>query len=335
MQNQQYLNEFKENLTKIAELNPKDLIRREELGAELNFGDAEDDIEQAINLFKKLNDIDTSLLPDTQIDYLNVHMKTFLDAIESIKKYSAIQGLQERTNRINRIKGSNYNEWYNAIAPVVSFCGKSGTDYEALQRKAREAVENLNKELKKASNDREKAQTEIQETLVAVKKAAAEVGVTQHTTNFKDAADDFAKGKALWTKVIIGLLATIILYSFVVFWACPIEMQEPYLYVFLQTALPRFTGLVALFYALFVATSNYKAQAHNYIVNKNKQNALSTFETFVKASDNDEIKNAVLLQTTKAIFSNTQSGYLKNESMGDEGSQIIEIVKDVSKIAKP
>lgn len=335
MQNQEYLDKFKENLAKIAELNPKDLIRREELGTEMNFADAEDDFEQAINLFKKLNDIDTSLLPNEKLNSLNTQMNDFLSAIDSIKTFSATQGLQERNSRISRIKGSNYNTWYNAISPVVSFCTKAGTDYEALQRKARESVENLSKELVKAAEERAKAQEEIQETLAAVKKAAAEVGVTQHTTNFKDAADYFAKGKALWTKVIIGLLVTIIIYSFVVFWACPIEMKEPYLYVFLQTSLPRFTGLIALFYALFVSTNNYRAQAHNYIVNKNRQNALSTFETFVKASDNDEIKNAVLLQTTKAIFSNTQSGYLKNESMGDEGSQIIEIVKDVSKIAKP
>lgn len=335
MQNQEYLDKFKENLAKIAELNPKDLIRREELGTEMNFADAEDDFEQAINLFKKLNDIDTSLLPNEKLNSLNTQMNDFLSAIDSIKTFSATQGLQERNSRISRIKGSSYNTWYNAIAPVVSFCTKAGTDYEALQRKAREAVENLTKVLSEAAKEREEAKAEIQETLAAVKKAAAEVGVTQHTTNFKDAADAFETGKKSWAITIGSLLLVIIMYSFIAFWYCPIEMKEPYFYVFLQAALPRFTGLVALFYALFVATSNYKAQAHNYIVNKNKQNALSTFETFVKASDNDEIKNAVLLQTTKAIFSNTQSGYLKNESMGDEGSQIIEIVKDVSKIAKP
>ena len=91
---------------------------------------------------------------------------------------------------------------------------------------------------------------------------------------------------------------------------------------------------LVLFYLLTIATGNYRAQSHNYIVNKNKQNALSTFETFVKATDNEEIKNAVLLQTTKAIFNNTQSGYLKNECIGEESSQIIEVFKDFSKMPK-
>lgn len=77
---------------------------------------------------------------------------------------------------------------------------------------------------------------------------------------------------------------------------------------------------------------NYRAQAHNYIINKNKQNALSTFETFVNASSNEEIRNAVLLQTTKAIFSNPKSGYLKEDGSSDDSAHIIEIIKDVSKL---
>ena len=78
-------------------------------------------------------------------------------------------------------------------------------------------------------------------------------------------------------------------------------------------------------------------QKRNKIIlnrNKNKQNALSTFETFVKATSNEEIRNAVLLQTTKAIFSNPQSGYLKEDGSNDEPTQIIEIVKDMSKVIK-
>ena len=91
---------------------------------------------------------------------------------------------------------------------------------------------------------------------------------------------------------------------------------------------------IAILNYLITCGKNYRAQAHNYIINKNKQNALSTFETFVKATNNEEIRNAVLLQTTKAIFSNPKSGYLKEDGSDDEPTQIIEIVKDMSKVIK-
>ena len=203
-----------------------------------------------------------------------------------------------------------------------------------MQRKAREALELFETEQAQAKSEREQAKIEIEEIKKAVQKAAAEVGVTQHTTNFKEAADYFDKNRSFWMKVIIGLAVTSIVYIFGMFVLVPVQVQEPYFYSFLQGAMPRFAGLLVLFYLLTIATGNYRAQAHNYIVNKNKQNALSTFETFVKATDNEEIKNAVLLQTTKAIFNNTQSGYLKNECIGEESSQIIEVFKDFSKISK-
>ena len=44
--------QFDTNLSTIKKFNAKDLIRRDELGSELNFADAETDFETAINLFK-------------------------------------------------------------------------------------------------------------------------------------------------------------------------------------------------------------------------------------------------------------------------------------------
>lgn len=333
MQNQEYLNKYNQYLEEIKFLNPKDLIRRDELGVELNFSEAEDLFERTINLFKGLVNVDISSLPDQKINQLNIEMAKFISCINDIRTFKASQGKGERDNRINKIK-SGYEGWYNIISPVIAYCTKAGTDYDALQRKAREALDEFNTLQEQAKAEREQAKRDIEETKMAVQKAAAEVGVTQHTTNFKEAADYFDSQRNFWLICIISIAGLIIAYALGSFVCFPIQMSEPYLYTFLQAALPRFTGLVVLFYLLAVATNNYRAQAHNYIVNKNKQNALSTFETFVKATDDDEIKNAVLMQTTKAIFSNTQSGYLKNECSSEETSQIIEIVKDASKFTK-
>ena len=333
MQNQEYLNKYNQYLEDIKLLNAKDLIRRDELGIELNFSEAEDLFERTINLFKGLINVDISSLPDQRINQLNGEMAKFMTCINEIRSFKASQGKGERDNRINRIK-SGYENWFNIISPVIAYCTKAGTDYDALQRKAREALVSFEALQEQAKIDREQAKIEIEETKRAVQKAAAEVGVTQHTTNFKEAADYFDKNSDFWMKVIIGMSVVSIAYIFGVFVLVPVQVQEPYFYSFLQGAMPRFTGLLVLFYLLTIATGNYRAQSHNYIVNKNKQNALSTFETFVKATDNEEIKNAVLLQTTKAIFNNTQSGYLKNECIGEESSQIIEVFKDFSKMPK-
>ena len=77
------------------------------------------------------------------------------------------------------------------------------------------------------------------------------------------------------------------------------------------------------------ALRTYRAQQHNYIVNKHRENALKTFEAFVSAAGSDqEIKNAVLLEATRTVFAPQVSGFIHQESEPDTRSaQVIEIVR--------
>lgn len=322
---------YKNSLSTIKDFNAKDLVRRDELGAEMSFADAEDDFESAIGLFKGLLDIDITRIPPSKVMVLIRDMDNFIGCVQAIKAFSSTQGVDTRQSLINNIIDS-YDGWFNDISPVIAYCIKADTDYDALKRQAQQAKDDIVAELQQAKTEREETKQQTDEIIAAVQKAAHSVGVTNHTVNFQEAADSFEKKKGYWANRILGLSIVIVLYSLASFWYCPIQLEEPYLYHFLQAALPRFTGLVVLFYGLTICSRNYRAQAHNYIINKNKQNALSTFETFVNASSSEEIRNAVLLQTTKAIFSNPQSGYLKEDGSSDDSAHIIEIIKDVSKL---
>ncbi len=63
------------------------------------------------------------------------------------------------------------------------------------------------------------------------------------------------------------------------------------------------------------------------MVNRHRQNALSTFEAFVKAASDDDTKNAVLLRATEAIFSLAPSGYVERQSEGQMTPQVIEVLR--------
>jgi len=70
-------------------------------------------------------------------------------------------------------------------------------------------------------------------------------------------------------------------------------------------------------------------------LNKHRQNALNTFETFSKAAGTDtQTKNAVLLEATHAIFSNQQTGYLNQDGESDSPNRIIEIIKSSTSSAQ-
>ncbi|HEY5750383.1 MAG TPA: hypothetical protein VIU12_30170 [Chryseolinea sp.] len=87
---------------------------------------------------------------------------------------------------------------------------------------------------------------------------------------------------------------------------------------------------VALFYGINMCLKSYRAQKHNQILNEHRHNALQTFDLFEKSSNDSQTKSAVLLEVTRTIFANQQTGYGgPNDNDGNDNlpSKIVEIIK--------
>jgi DNA phosphorothioation-dependent restriction protein DptG len=87
--------------------------------------------------------------------------------------------------------------------------------------------------------------------------------------------------------------------------------------------------LSVVFFGMGWAAKNYRAHKHNETVNRHRQNALRTFETFAAATEDKTTKDAVLLQTTKAIFEPQTSGYLTGEAEKVPSGAVVEVLKNV------
>ena len=324
------ITEIKDLFTEINNIDPGSLIREEELGKSLSFSDFFKDFTRIINFFKKLTYLDISTLPTTQLTLLKADISAFLNQIENIKafKVDVNNAMPERDAVANALI-SQYQYYFDQLSPIITYCEKEGTDYQALQIEVNKIVEDINIKSKKISDDFDSKMLELNNTLEAARKAAHEVGITQHTVNFEEASKKYKSLSKYWLYSIIFTGFIIIIFSLYIFnLPIKIEANDPYAsYRFIQAAVARFTALFTIVILLFWEVRNYNAAQHNYTINQNKQNALSTFETFVSAARDEETKNAVLMQTTKAIFSNLPSGYLKNDSGDDGSSQIIEIAR--------
>lgn len=327
------IQEIKELFIEVKNVDPDSLIREEELGKALSFSNFFDDFTKIINFFKKLTYLDISTLPTSQLTTLKNNITSFLSKIESIKTFTvdANNAMAERDNAANALI-SQYQYFFDQLSPIITYCEKDGTDYQALQLEVNKIVEDINAKFIEISEEFDQRKSELDIVIDAVKKAAQEVGVTQHTINFESASKKYKTLSYCWLAAISVTTIIIICASLFAF-NSPIEIDpnDSYAsYRFIQAAIARFTALFTLLIILFWEVRNYNAAQHNFIINQNKQNALSTFETFVSAARDEETKNAVLMQTTRAIFSNLPSGYLKNESADDGTSQIIEIAKSVN-----
>lgn len=329
-------NELLTYLGQLFSIQPEDLVRSEDLGKDLNFEMGLPFFRRSLKLFHDLSESNLDNIPYSVLSSLKNATKQAAERFEQIKVFTATDSnpISTRDSHVNYIR-DQYDEWFKIISPVISFSIRKGTDFEALEREARETLIQMGATTDEIVKYGDKMRGEVESTLEKVRRAAADVGVAQHATHFAGESEFHKNESVKWliTTVALGIITVCWgLFSFK-FHAVPVS-NPPTTVELIESVASKLIVLSALYYVLVWSAKNYNAHRHNFIVNKHRQNALSTFETFIKAAGNDiDTKNAVLVQTTQCIFGQQVSGYISKE--GDQESlKLIEIMRSVGTIGK-
>jgi len=248
------IQEIKNLFIEVKNVDPGSLIREEELGKALSFSNFFDDFTRIINFFKKLTYLDISTLPTSQLTTLKNNITSFLSKIESIKTFTvdANNAMAERDAAANALI-NQYQYFFDQLSPIITYCEKEGTDYQALQLEVNKIVEDINAKYVEISEEFDQRKSELDIVIDAVKKAAQEVGVTQHTINFESASKKYKTLSYYWL-VAISVTTVIIIFASLFAFNSPIEIDpnDSYAsYRFIQAAIARFTALFTLLIILF------------------------------------------------------------------------------------
>jgi hypothetical protein len=259
----------------------------------------------------------------------------------------------ERANLITLLKNLA-SEALNNIGQIVAVCNISkSSSYEARAESALQALQQniaeANKAAAAALENQKKAQAEIESVLTAAKVAAQTVGIVEHSKFFQQESLDHQKASTTWLMVTIFLTALAVGLGWLnyshsldaltaVISKAPQNDksqdsskqtgQEPATTALqIQLAVAKLIIFSVLFSAVVWTGKVYRAHRHNFVINRHRLNALSTFEAFAKATDDQQIKNAVLLQATQCIFGPQPTGYITGENESEGYPQILEIVR--------
>ena len=252
----------------------------------------------------------------------------------SVQEFSPAQNsnpLNVRNSLIDQVRDS-YDAYFQVISPVIAYSIRKGTDFETLEKKAQEIVASMEGSKNEQIEKQRQISSEMESVLQKVRQAAAEVGVAQHATHFMEEAQGHDKSSKRWLfTTIVAALVTIGwgILSFFIHPDVKAPLSEPSTSQVIQFTVAKIIILSALYYFLVWCARNYNAHRHNLVVNKHRQNSLRTFETFVKAAGNDQdTKNAVLIQATQSIFSAHSSGYIHKEHEVESPNKFIEILRN-------
>jgi len=313
-----------------------DSFVRPELGTQLTFEPLRPAIESLIEVSKGLSDAPLDVLPYPLLQKALNAYGTIESRMQELKTFDVValstqnqNPVGYRQNIIQNFDASN-NTFWEQIAPVVSFIGATSLKRDSNLLATRQLMEQAQGALRGAQT----SQDELEKIVAASREAAANVGASRHATLFAEEASAYERvgGKWLWAT---GLSAAVTLAAAVAN------------YVFLDantgasttgSSIQVVIAKVFVFSMLLSATvwcgKNYRAARHNHVVNKHRQNALTSFQTFIEGASDAQTKNAVLIQASQSIFAPQSSGYISGEPDAAGPSQFIELVRTVSQPAK-
>lgn len=337
-QEKEHRDSLRTQLGQLKAIKADSLVRADELGQDLSFQEGLPYFQRVLRLFRELAEANLNTLPSEQL-------RTLTDAAqEANRQFSEIQQFslkshpqnptQTRDSLINTIRDS-YDGWFSQVTPVIAYSVRMGTDFERLEQEAQKQASHIELIGTELQSTRDKIVADIQAVLDQVRRAAQEVGVAQHAVQFKSEADQHKTAAKKWLRAVIGLAIVTALLTFanIGYYAFkPIEVTNSQT---IQLAVAKVILFSLLFSALVWTGRVYRSHQHNFVVNQHRQNALTSFETFAKAANDDQTKSAVLLQATNCIFSPQASGYADSSVEATGSPRIMEIIRNMATGDRP
>jgi len=301
----------------LARVNALDIesLLRKELGA-FAFAQARPNIELTFQMTRALAQSELSLLPARMLKRVEEFARSVFSLFTEISRLSPNTASASERDRLSNNLATYYQDYFNDLALFLGYSSTRAAGLERISERIRQADALL---------------AEMEKMRDSAKQAVQEQAVSRYAVYFQQDADTHRMAGYGWlfvTIVLFAVTAVLIWHEFV--HASLTAFQAFSAPQSIQFAVGRVIFVSLLLSAVIWSGRMYRAHRHNQIVSGHRSNALKTFEVFIRSALDQQTKNAVLLQTTKCIFSQQVSGYLTNEPEAVGSPQILEIIRGIA-----
>lgn len=320
--------EVEATLTRIQEFEPESLVREKDLGASLKFSNAVEPAKQLINLYRRLSLTALQDFPEDQLEKIKKQANSTYGIFTQILEFDPTQdnANQVRENLVEKL-GNAYKPAFDALHPLISFSLHRAADFQQLDQDARAALQEIRDEANGVMGELENARERADDILEEARKVAAEAGVAQQATHFRDAAEKHETQKKEWRSLTVrwamGLGGFAIASFFIhkIPWLTPSTTYEA-----VQLAISKVLVFATISYMLYLAAKNFLAHKHNEIVNRHRQDALMTYRALVDAAEAPANRDVVLTYAAACIFGPQGTGYAGDGERNDPPKNVIELL---------
>jgi hypothetical protein len=326
-QSAESLAEARASLQRMQEFDPETLVRTDELGAANNFADAVEPARLMISNFGQIPIGSLEVFSSTELIALKTMADGVFNIFQEIMDFSLEAGdVQNRRSSLVQKLWRQVQPNFTKLMPLVSFAMAKTVDFGQLEGQARASLQAVKDQTDAVLERLQFTEKDAGGVLDEVRRVAAEIGVTQEAKHFAHEAKSHADASRKWLIASIlsvaglGAIAILNFFAHKISWLAVSSRYE-----LVQFSIAKFLLFGALLYGVSFTVRNYSAHRHNSVTNRHRQNALMTYKTLVEASGSEDVRDAVLQHAAAAIYSPNDSGYVKNEERGYNGSPVLNL----------
>jgi len=300
----------------------------------INFEAARGDLELLFSLCSHIKQLPIEILPDATANTFITSLTQAGKTVESIRNFNIENGnpTGTRDQIIGQVK-THAEHLLTTTQGWIPFLAYQKGDVQKNIDSLNKAILDANKILESSKAEVKTKSDEISTIDTAAREASASAGVGVFTSDFDGEATTLGKEAEKWLKYTLWFAITTLVVAYFSIYI-PIDKDATNAQIF-QHMTSKLVVLLVLLTATVWCGRIYKALKHQITVNRHRANSLKTFQAFVKAASDDATRNAVLLETTRSIFTNSPSGYLEgSDSASDTNTKVLEIVKGASHVQR-
>jgi len=309
----------------------KNLLSRPEWGA-VNFDGASHDLERLKSTLSYLKILPLEALPDQAVNSITQSINQVTPILDQIDKFNITTGNPAGTrDGIQSQLHTQVDNFYTQASAWVPFLAYQKGDVAENINKLTDALNEARNLIDQAKISVESRKNEIEKIIVATREASASAGAAVFTTDFENESDKHHTSANKWL-IATGIGAVLTVVAAIVIWVHAERTNDLSNSQVVQTIAAKLVFLSMFVSASLWCGKQYRALKHLGTLNRHRALSLRTLKAFSAAASDDQTKNAVLLEATRAVFSSGNTGYLDGASSSDDSPmKIVEIVKSISK----
>lgn len=325
MANSESVKQLQKWVADLLAFDRKRLLKRGEWGT-ITFEDGSQNFQKIFDITDYLRLLPVEILNENTVVEITASLKNCHRYVLQIDQFTLENSGSPKSTRdqhLAQLREAADNLFVTA-SPWIPFLAYQKGDVSSNIAELNTAVSKAAAMIGDAQKEIADKRKEINDIIVQAREASVAAGAAVFTEDFAKQANSLETQASKWLRMT-AILAAGTLLAAVVFFLIIKPANES------LEVVQRVTSKVVILGVLLTATiwcgRIYKALMHQASGYRFKALGLQTFRAFSAGASDAQSKDAVLLETTRAIFSVQDSGYIDGSPSSDSDTRIIEIVK--------